>query len=351
MIRRVGSGGSYEFTTLAEPPDDDGHGLSWREVLSLAVEARTHEKQAARLASDPLFEDAWASHQQHRISRSDSRSLPTLMKSRGKILTAEFGGLRLSEMTAARLVAWRDGFMSKALEKAGSGDASKRAARGTWSRYLTELKSALEYGADVAGYTGERAWQRVSKYPPSTSSNPRQVVVTDAEVDRIVAAARPDLRALVRLLHLTGMRVGEATSITKGGVLDGGARVRVNGKTGTRIVTLCPQGRALIALALEALDDGDGVDALLFRQSAVEGQSQDWRDGRHSAPFAEAVVAAGLGGRGIVPYTLRHTRITTWLAEDQIPLNIVSAQVGSSAAELSRTYFHALPCSMDRYFG
>lgn len=56
--------------------------------------------------------------------------------------------------------------------------------------------------------------------------------------------------------------------------------------------------------------------------------------------FAKIVQLAGL--EDVTPYTLRHTYIT-WSASEGVPMQVISSVVGTSEAQLSRSYVHLTP--------
>jgi len=114
--------------------------------------------------------------------------------------------------------------------------------------------------------------------------------LTQEEVDRLLESglSRRD-RALVLLLLDTGMRIGEAASLTRREV--GTSSVRVSGKTGGREVPMS----ALTARALMGVGDG-GVVWLGKR-------------GRLGVGGLQQVVQRALAGAGLRggPHMLRHT--------------------------------------------
>jgi integrase/recombinase XerD len=114
--------------------------------------------------------------------------------------------------------------------------------------------------------------------------------LTEQEVDRLLGSrlSRRD-RALVQLLLDTGMRIGEAASLTWATV--GPSVVRVCGKTGERDVPICP-GTAQALLGL-----GDGRVLWVGKRGPIDVR------GLQQA-VKRALARAGLGGG---PHLLRHT--------------------------------------------
>lgn len=83
------------------------------------------------------------------------------------------------------------------------------------------------------------------------SSNRADVIFTEDEIARILAAARPDLRRIVRAALLTGLRAGDLADLRWSDIDDGVIERRTNksgGRTRTFIVIL-PAMRAVLAEA------------------------------------------------------------------------------------------------------
>ncbi|WP_138464622.1 hypothetical protein [Poseidonocella sp. HB161398] len=92
--------GSYTFETL---PGE----LSWAEVVEKAMEAVPGQ------GTDPTFGEASTLHEGHRRSRSRSARIDSSLAAGFKALGPIFEGLRLSEVTAERVLDWRDSYVAE----------------------------------------------------------------------------------------------------------------------------------------------------------------------------------------------------------------------------------------------
>ena len=173
-------------------------------------------------------------------------------------------------------------------------------------------------------YAGEAGWSR-----PGCSRalslggrvGPGGLAPWTADECLRLIAAEPTWRgrALLWVLVSTGARIGEVVA-ARIGDFDGEC-LGVTGKTGTRAVPLCPQGRRALIWYLRHRQSA-GPESPLFagRQGAL-GERQA-RNLVHAA-----CRRAGLQRRG--PHAFRHAAAARWLRAG-IPLAVVSAALGHS---------------------
>ena len=133
-------------------------------------------------------------------------------------------------------------------------------------------------------------------------------VLTENEIDRLMQVTMNDVNdALIRLLLDTGIRIGEALSLTKASIIwrgDGTCEIVVTGKRGTRRVPIT----ASVALLL--LDLGDETH-IWPKNAQGEVVKVDALQGR----VRRLMARAGITGDRTGPHTCRHTFGTIFIAQ------------------------------------
>ena len=231
-------------------------------------------------------------------------------------------------LTSKSLTAWRNGLLA-GMTRAGA------------DRVCRAFKAALNLVADQSeGAQSRSAWEIGLKPFGGAAERQRNVVVPDADVLRIVAAAaqqNKEFALYVEALATTGARPSQV------------ARVRVRdlgrdflempssrkGWTQKKI----SHRRVPIALALAkrlrqaAAAVGKGDDAFLFTRP--DGVA--WKRTDHSRPFALTVARAGLDPAIVTIYALRHSSITRQLVAG-VPIRVVAALHDTSVLMIEKTY-------------
>ena len=137
---------------------------------------------------------------------------------------------------------------------------------------------------------------------PARRSEPK--VLTQDEIRRLLDVARTLQNvALVMLIIDTGLRIGEAHSVTKASLLryDDRLEVEVTGKTGMRRVPVSP----VVFDMLMALGNGD-VIWTTKQGKAVKVEALQSR-------FRRMMKRAGMSGERLGPHTMRHTAATHFI--------------------------------------
>jgi integrase len=167
----------------------------------------------------------------------------------------------------------------------------------------------------------------------------RKIILTDAELQKLVDACGPGLRELVLLGAWTGARLGELTSARGRDFDRDAATLHVSGKTGSRDVHLAPDALTLV----KRLASGKRpADLLLTTEDGVA-----WTKSLHQRPLAEAVAKAGLDPATTF-YALRHSFISRAL-KAQVPVKAVADQCGTSLAMIQRFYAKFIPSDQAEY--
>jgi integrase len=123
------------------------------------------------------------------------------------------------------------------------------------------VKAAFNLAFRAGRVTDDRAWRRVGAFKGAGEA--RKIILTDAQLQRLVDACATDLREFSLAGAWTGARLGELTSAR---VRDFDAReatLALRGKTGGRTIHL----PAAAVTLLRGLASGQPPDAYLFQRS------------------------------------------------------------------------------------
>lgn len=134
-------------------------------------------------------------------------------------------------------------------------------------------------------------------------------------------------RTLLSLLLDSGVRAGEAVGLRWPDVH--GPTIRVDGKTGERLVPISPQVQALLRLLHR---DGDDGAVFTGKRGPLTYQ------GVYKA-VRKACARAGLSGRRLSPHTLRHTNGTLMVSAG-CDLRTVQALLGHATIRQTEQYVH-----------
>ena len=184
----------------------------------------------------------------------------------------------------------------------------------TINRHLAPLKTLLRMAEE---------WGEISERPPvrmEIERPERRRALTDEEIGRILAATESaETRRLIIWLADTGMRLGEALSLTSADIRDGCAWLSDTKSGRPRVVPLTRRALSVIA----------GVEGRLFKGGP-------WKFARH---FKAAVRRAGIDPKGVCLHALRHTCCTN-LVTRGAGLAAAGAVLGHSTATMTARYAH-----------
>jgi integrase len=235
---------------------------------------------------------------------------------------------------ATELRKWRDGLLAKGL------------APGTVNRTKTGLRAALELAAaHDPRIANQRAW-KVGLAALPDAHVARNVILDDATVRRIVAAAYEYDRALglmVEIGAVTGARLSQLSRLEV-------ADLQAEGPEPRLFMPLSAKGRArnkrherrpvpittALASVLKHEAAGRPSDAPLL----LRANGERWGHGRsrhHRNDFRAVVEAAGLDPDEVTLYALRHSSIVRQLLAN-VPIRIVATLHDTSVKMIERTY-------------
>jgi integrase len=235
---------------------------------------------------------------------------------------------------ATELRKWRDSLLAKGL------------APGTVNRTKTGLRAALELAAaHDPRVANQRAW-KVGLAALPDAHVARNIILTDDEVRRIVAAAYDHDRALglmVEVAAVTGARLSQLARLEIGDLQADGPEPRL-------LMPLSAKGRARnkrherrpvpisssLASVLKQEAAGRPSEAALL----LRANGERWGHGRrrhHRDDFRTVVEAAGLDLDVVTLSALRHSSIVRQLVANT-PIRIVAAMHDTSVKMIERTY-------------
>jgi integrase len=235
---------------------------------------------------------------------------------------------------ATELRKWRDSLLAKGL------------APGTVNRTKTGLRAALELAAAHDPRIGnERAWRRGLAALPD-SHRARNVILDDATVRSIVAAAYDHDRALGLMVEVAAMCGARLSQLSRLDVAD----LQADGSEPRLLLPLSAKGRArnkhherrpvpitmALASVLKQEAQGRAPDAPLL----LRDNGERWGHGRsrhHRNDFRAVAEAAGLDPDVVTLSALRHSSIVRQLVANT-PIRVVAAMHDTSVKMIERTY-------------
>ena len=136
----------------------------------------------------------------------------------------ELGTVPSEQLTARRIIAWRDALAEAApRDRAGKPNRdrgglepedARRARRATANRTLTVLKAALHRAHEVFGIGSPAEWTRAKPFAGAGAARVRWL--TEDEARRLLNASPADFRSLARAALESGCRYGELAALRVG---------------------------------------------------------------------------------------------------------------------------------------
>lgn len=327
--------------------DRDGKPQRYKEALPVgapmvAVKRRAQEVLSDALAGGPIRAAKGAQ------APADAPAAVTLRRAFDQYLDAlQARGLRSIANRRSHAAAW--------CETIGEGTAPDKItiahldrfaaeqgrAPATVNRHLATIKHAARWWEErgLVSIATAATIRKVKLLPEPQerirhlSSDEQRALL--AAVDRL----DPDLRVLVTVAMLTGMRRTEITSLRRSAVdLERGRIVVEHTKTGRpRSIPLHPEVTSIVAPLLESA--GDPGDFLIpIALGAGRGRSVAVRRAeRATRAFGDVVQAAGI--RDLRLHDLRHT-FATRIREKGIGLDVIQRLLGHTTIATTRRYAH-----------
>ena len=337
--------GGYRKVALGEADDirdpDGVHVLDYRTAQQKALEQiaeweRGETEPPKRLTVAVAVEDYIADLRARRGDAAANEAEGRLRKH----LLPEVGERLLAELTAADLLAWRNGMV----EEDDEDEEAIRRSRDTANRVRGIAWAAFNLAFNTGKVADDRAWRRVR--PFEDVGEARKIFLSDAQQQRLIDACEPGLRQFALLVAWTGARPGKELTDARVRDLDlerGTLTAKSNkgrrGRVRYRDIHLPADALAL----LRRLASGKRPDQHLL----TTADGTPWTKSLHSRRVAAAVIKAGLDPETCL-YSLRHSYISRALKAG-VPVKAVADQCGTSIAMIQRYYAKFIPSDSAKY--
>ncbi|MFC3691081.1 tyrosine-type recombinase/integrase [Chenggangzhangella methanolivorans] len=339
----------YETETLATADDfSDADGvaiLSYRQALDLARARMVSRAHAAAGKTGPLtVADAIADYldfvDANRRSGVDARARANAF------ILPTFGANEIEKLTDREITKWlRDLALAPARIRSKKGrdqrfkpvaddDEGRRRRRASANRTLTILKAALNRQWRAGRVSSDTAWRRVEPFENVDAARVRYLSL--AEAGRLLNAAEPSFRALLRGALETGARYGElcALEVSDFNVDSGTIAIRRSKSGSPRHIILTVEGAAFFKRHVAGRDGRE----VMF----VRFDGEPWKASRQARPMAEAC-ANGKVTPPISFHGMRHT----WASHavmNGVPLLVVARNLGHADTRMvEKHYGHLAP--------
>lgn len=230
----------------------------------------------------------------------------------------------IASLTAHDLEAWRNGLLAK-----------MRAA--SVNRVCNVLRAALNLAADGIEGQSRSAWESGLKAIPD-ASEARNVVISDAEVRRVVAEAlkeSTEFGIFVEAAAVTGARPSQLSRVLirdlKVDTVDMPSSRKGRGKK--KITHRQIPIPLSFADRLRQAAAGRDANAPLF--SRPDGEP--WCKSDHARPFRRTAKRAKLDPAQVTIYALRHSSITRMLTAS-VPIRVIAALHDTSVQMIEKNY-------------
>lgn len=223
----------------------------------------------------------------------------------------------------------------------------------TRARRLSAIRQLYRFAYDE-GWRSDNPAIQISG-PAKSQRLPK--ILTEAEVDRLLAAAResgrnPAERArnicLMELLYATGMRVSELVGLPVAAARGDPRMLLVKGKGGKeRMVPLSTPAREALAAWLAIRDRAEEAARIEFRTPpgkhlfpARGAEGHMTRQAFHGL-LKDLAIAAGISPLNVTPHVLRHAFATHLLAHGA-DLRAIQTMLGHADIATTEIYTHVL---------
>ena len=275
--------------------------------------------------------------------RTEGQPVKDLISRNNVHIRPFLGDLVVAKLTAKRLRDWRSHMAMTPAQKRPKGGQpkykaepataeEKRRRKVSANRVLGMLKAALNYAFDEEHVDNRDAWgRRLEPFEKVGAARPRYFTI--AEVKRLLNAAAPDFRLLLRAALETGCRYGELTRlVVRDFNVDADTLTVLQSKSGkSRDVILSPAGADFFRRHCA----GRPGNALMF----THANGSPWKETEQGRPMRETCENAR-----IEPAAGFHTTRHTWASlavMNRMPLMVVARNLGHSDTKMvERHYSH-----------
>jgi integrase len=332
LLRRFVPPGRYTVSEFGRADDgravaDGVHVLSHEQAQAKALAALAAGQENYGRLTVRRAVDLYLAHK-----RFEGRSVDDAKLRLASNVLPYLGDLEVDSLTAEQLRKWlADLAATPALVHTGVGQPQRlkappgddpeavRRRRASANRVLSLLKAVLNFCYDEKKVTSNDAWGRRLK-PFADVGAVRMRYLTVAEAQRLLNAADPDFRTLVRAGLETGCRFGELIrlQVTDFNPDAGTVAIRRSKSGRSRHVVLTDQGQGFF----RQVTAGRAGDAVMFLRT----DGEPWRKSNQARPMAAACARAA-----IVPACGFHQLRHTWASlavMNGTPLMLVARNLG-----------------------
>jgi integrase len=327
LLRRR-RGGHYSIEPLGiaddREPADGLTILSFEQARSRAVELSMHaERPAGRIT----VHQAMANY----INDLAARGRTTKAAESAAVchILPKLGHLEVASLTSSQLQAWTASMVEINIP-AENNDEMIRRRRVSANRYLSVLKSALNFCFDEGHVSSNLAWgRRVKMFTNVASSRARALSVEECK--RLLAGCDDVFKPLATAALQTGMRFGELARLVVSDFNKEAGTLHVRkSKTGrSRHVILTEEGTSFFSDATA----GRSSSELIF----VTETGKAWSHGNQDIYMRRVNERANIVPR-VRFHDLRHTWISLSVMAG-IPLTVIAKQVGHTTTKMIETVY------------
>jgi integrase len=228
----------------------------------------------------------------------------------------------IASLTANDLRRWRN-----SLVPINRDPEERRRAQATANRVWTILRAALNHAFENENIASDHAWRRIK--PFKNADRPQTRFLKTEECRRLIDAAAPDFRQLVRGCLLTGLRLGELLALLKHDFEDGHITVIHSKTASSRRVPLNAEG----AEFFRSVTDGKSRNDPIF----ITHDGTAWTKIRVSRAMRKACSDAKI----VPPLEFRQLRTTygSLLLNADAPLSTISELLGHKDTRMTRRHY------------
>ena len=348
-VQRDYIGGAYMLKTIGTADDfSDADGvavLDYWQAVERVRERMVHRVHAAAGVSGPLTVKA-ALGQYFEALEGEGRSAYDARTRAEAFIIPKFGDIEVASLTPDVLRRWHAALAKTAPRLRtkpgqpqnhrahdGSEEAIRR-RRVTTNRLLAILKAALNRAFHDGKVPSDTAWRKVKPFRAVTAARARYLSV--AEAQRLINAADPEFRLLLRAALETGARYGELTRLQMHDFNgDAGTLAVWKSKSGkSRHVVLTSDGIAFF----RQITAGRSGNALMFTHKDGSAWGKAHQDRPMRAACQRAAIKPVIGFHG-----LRHS----WASHavmNGVPIMVVARNLGHADTRMvERHYGHLAP--------
>lgn len=317
----------YELEALGTADDmSNADGRTILDFFQAQSKARAAMAERAKAAAAPdgkvITVDLALDRYQENLA---ARGAETANVARVRVHLAEDMPSRsIASLTAHDLEAWRNGLLAK-----------MRAA--SVNRVCNVLRAALNLAADGIEGQSRSAWESGLKAIPD-ASEARNVVISDAEVRRVVAEAlkeSTEFGIFVEAAAVTGARPSQLSRVLvrdlKVDTVDMPSSRKGRGKK--KITHRQIPIPLSFANRLRQAAAGRDANASLFTRP----DGEPWCKSDHARPFRRTAKRAKLDPAQVTIYALRHSSITRMLTAS-VPIRVIAALHDTSVQMIEKNY-------------